>query len=267
MAQRKTLSKKLRFEVFKRDKFTCQYCGRAAPDVVLEVDHIQPVAKDGDNDILNLVTSCRECNAGKGARELSDDTAIAKRKQQLDELQERREQLDLLLEWQRGLTDLHDETLAKLAGFWGDLTLGYLPTDVGMKDLRALLRKFSVEEITDAMKGAEKYLEPGEDGCYTANSANKAWSYVGRICTVTQRSRGKPYMRDLYYIRGIMRKRFSFCDEWRAIQMLEHAHLAGVEIEELRGLVLAARSWTEWREGLMKAVELMGGEGYHGEAA
>jgi 5-methylcytosine-specific restriction endonuclease McrA len=29
---RKALSKKLRFEVFKRDNFTCQYCGRAAPD-------------------------------------------------------------------------------------------------------------------------------------------------------------------------------------------------------------------------------------------
>ena len=40
MGQRKTLSKKIRFEVFKRDKFTCQYCGRMSPDVILEVDHI-----------------------------------------------------------------------------------------------------------------------------------------------------------------------------------------------------------------------------------
>lgn len=35
MAKRKTVSNELRFEVFKRDKFTCQYCGRKAPDVVL----------------------------------------------------------------------------------------------------------------------------------------------------------------------------------------------------------------------------------------
>ena len=39
MAERKPLSKKIRFEVFKRDAFTCQYCGQMAPDVLLEVDH------------------------------------------------------------------------------------------------------------------------------------------------------------------------------------------------------------------------------------
>lgn len=43
--KREPVGKKLRFEVFKRDKFTCQYCGAKAPDVVLHVDHIQAVAK------------------------------------------------------------------------------------------------------------------------------------------------------------------------------------------------------------------------------
>ena len=59
MAKRKTLSKKIRFEVFKRDSFTCQYCGRSAPDVILEVSGLNPVANGGDNDIMNLITSCR----------------------------------------------------------------------------------------------------------------------------------------------------------------------------------------------------------------
>ena len=62
---RKPLSKKIRFEVFKRDKFTCQYCGRMSPDVILEVDHIEPVAEGGDNEITNLITSCRDCNRGR----------------------------------------------------------------------------------------------------------------------------------------------------------------------------------------------------------
>lgn len=38
--RRKPISKKIRFEVFKRDGFTCQYCGRMAPDVVL-VDYLE----------------------------------------------------------------------------------------------------------------------------------------------------------------------------------------------------------------------------------
>lgn len=68
MTKRQPISKALRFEVFKRDKFTCQYCGRSAPDVNLQIDHIHPVAKGGDNDILNLITSCADCNSGKRDR-------------------------------------------------------------------------------------------------------------------------------------------------------------------------------------------------------
>jgi 5-methylcytosine-specific restriction endonuclease McrA len=45
MNKRKSISKKIRFEVFKRDSFTCQYCGSKSPDVTLVIDHIMPVAK------------------------------------------------------------------------------------------------------------------------------------------------------------------------------------------------------------------------------
>ena len=48
--KRKPIGEKLRFEVFKRDQFKCQYCGVAAPDVVLHIDHINPVSKGGDNE-------------------------------------------------------------------------------------------------------------------------------------------------------------------------------------------------------------------------
>lgn len=60
------IPKALRFEVFKRDSFTCQYCGRKSPEVVLNADHIKPVSLGGTNDISNLVTSCADCNVGKG---------------------------------------------------------------------------------------------------------------------------------------------------------------------------------------------------------
>jgi len=69
---RKAVGKRTRFEVFKRDGFTCQYCGRRPPDVTLECDHITPVSKGGGNDPLNLITACRDCNAGKAAVELGD---------------------------------------------------------------------------------------------------------------------------------------------------------------------------------------------------
>jgi 5-methylcytosine-specific restriction endonuclease McrA len=63
--RRKAVSKSVRFEVFKRDSFKCQYCGRSAPDVVLNIEHITAVANGGDNEIMNLVTACFDCNRGK----------------------------------------------------------------------------------------------------------------------------------------------------------------------------------------------------------
>lgn len=59
---------RLRFDVLARDRYTCRYCGRKAPDVELVVDHIVPVVKGGTNEPANLVTACEDCNSGKGKR-------------------------------------------------------------------------------------------------------------------------------------------------------------------------------------------------------
>lgn len=64
-----------RFRILQRDRFRCQYCGRAAPDVDLHVDHVVPVARGGGNDDENLVTACQECNLGKGKSPLVDGDA------------------------------------------------------------------------------------------------------------------------------------------------------------------------------------------------
>lgn len=57
--------REVRFAVLKRDKFTCQYCGRAGDTVALEVDHVIPKCKGGSSEPDNLMTSCMDCNAGK----------------------------------------------------------------------------------------------------------------------------------------------------------------------------------------------------------
>lgn len=60
-----SISKKIRFEVFKRDGFQCGYCGKTPPGVVLEVDHIDPKSKGGKDGLDNLITACFDCNRGK----------------------------------------------------------------------------------------------------------------------------------------------------------------------------------------------------------
>ncbi len=61
------LSKRLRYEVMRRDAFTCRYCGGGAPEVELTVDHVQPTTLGGSDEASNLVTACASCNAGKSS--------------------------------------------------------------------------------------------------------------------------------------------------------------------------------------------------------
>ncbi len=68
MNKRKPIGKTKRFNIFKRDEFTCQYCGATPPKAVLHLDHIHPVSKGGGNSEDNLITSCFDCNMGKGAK-------------------------------------------------------------------------------------------------------------------------------------------------------------------------------------------------------
>ncbi len=64
------ISPRLRFEILKRDHFTCQYCGRKPPEVELEVDHVEPYSKTKDSSPENLITACKECNRGKRIKEV-----------------------------------------------------------------------------------------------------------------------------------------------------------------------------------------------------
>jgi 5-methylcytosine-specific restriction endonuclease McrA len=57
-------------EIFRRDHYTCQYCGR--PSVNLTVDHVIPKHLGGLHEWENLVTACYACNHLKGGRTLAD---------------------------------------------------------------------------------------------------------------------------------------------------------------------------------------------------
>ena len=57
--------------VFKRDMFTCVYCGVNGSNAELQCDHIIPISKGGSNHIANLATACRKCNQSKGNRNVT----------------------------------------------------------------------------------------------------------------------------------------------------------------------------------------------------
>lgn len=65
--RRSSLSKRLRFEILRRDNHACRYCGATAPDAHLTVDHVVPVALGGTDEPTNLITACVDCNNGKSS--------------------------------------------------------------------------------------------------------------------------------------------------------------------------------------------------------
>ena len=64
LVKRPFLPRKLsKREVFMRDRFTCQYCGKKAPDLTL--DHVIPRHQKGGHTWENVVTACTRCNLRK----------------------------------------------------------------------------------------------------------------------------------------------------------------------------------------------------------
>jgi 5-methylcytosine-specific restriction endonuclease McrA len=62
IAQQFISRKKIRHFIFKRDGFKCLNCGS---ENKLQIDHILPIAKKGENKISNLQTLCIFCNSKK----------------------------------------------------------------------------------------------------------------------------------------------------------------------------------------------------------
>ena len=57
-----------RRNIFKRDRFTCQYCGAQPGSEELTIDHVQPRSRGGTSTWENCVLACIECNSKKADR-------------------------------------------------------------------------------------------------------------------------------------------------------------------------------------------------------
>ncbi len=69
-----------RFNVFLRDRFTCQYCNAPFPTPDLTFDHVIPRSKGGRTEWTNVVTACSKCNLRKGNMSVREAGMIIHRK-------------------------------------------------------------------------------------------------------------------------------------------------------------------------------------------
>ena len=113
------ISKRVRYEILRRDNNTCRYCH--AIDTPLTIDHVVPTVLGGTDDPSNLVAACKDCNAGKSSSSPDAATVAQVSDEQL------RWGRAVQLAAQRALTE-HDALLERLDPFfdyWYSLVPGF----------------------------------------------------------------------------------------------------------------------------------------------
>jgi len=61
-----------RLNIYARDGFRCQYCGKGFESKELSFDHVVPRRYGGKTEWTNIVTACCRCNRKKGGRALRE---------------------------------------------------------------------------------------------------------------------------------------------------------------------------------------------------
>jgi HNH endonuclease len=174
-----SVSKSVRFEVFARDAFTCQYCGRRPPDVVLELDHIHPRSKGGTDEIVNLLTSCYACNRGKSAKVISDvaprpdaDLVFLKVQQEIAEVKR-------FLAAKKKLDVLHRQAIEALQNTWSEyLTREDIPSS---RVFTPWINTYGADEVERSIKIATIAYTNGRFGRNDGYAFDKLLPYVGAI--------------------------------------------------------------------------------------
>lgn len=242
--KRKPTPDKMRFEVFKRDKFTCQYCGQKAPDVILRCDHVIPVCEGGKTVLVNLVTSCIDCNSGKGGRLLSDESAVVKARKAAEISEEKRQQVEMLAEWHLSLSG-GDHEVNAVAKSFEKLTNIQL-SDTGLKKVRTVLRKYGFDRVMRSLITACDKYEPEE-------VADK----LGPICYYSHLEDNDPAESELAKAFFKLRYELSTSNAcWYTKDLMRRARDSGISIAaQVEWAKQHCNSFSQFNDDLAKALE------------
>ena len=247
---RPSILKSLRFDVFKRDSFTCQYCGRRAPDVALYCVHVNPSAESGGQTLATFTTACGDCKVGKVLDEDNDHSVLMRRLNRLTVLQEREEQAEMLAEWERERSNLDEVPVTRLDKQWIELT-GYRLAEAGRAKVRNLVKKYGAELVGEAMRtAAAEYLERGKSGAATEASMARCFDSIGAIASVEHAERLEPGARRMFFIRDALRKRLSHCPHGHALNLIRSAARSGASLDLISKIGEEAPTWSHFRNAM-----------------
>lgn len=147
---RKPISKRLRFEIFKRDGFQCQYCGATPPGALLHCDHIEPVSRGGTNDTDNLITACQSCNLGKS--DIPLEVISKSLSERAEEVREREEQVAGYQSVLKAKRDRIEDEAQKLLNMFCEQ---YSKDGIPQRDFISIKRFIELLGFDDCLEAAE----------------------------------------------------------------------------------------------------------------
>jgi len=155
-----SITKKIRFEVFKRDGFKCAYCGKSPPDVILEVDHIEPKSKGGSDEPTNLLASCFDCNRGK--RDIPLEKIPPHLSENIEVLREKETQIKEYRRFIEKINNRIQSDIDQIQDVFRKTHKRHYFSDKARRSIGSFIKQLPIDVLLDAMAMATERIENPE---------------------------------------------------------------------------------------------------------
>lgn len=162
------------------------YCGRRSPEVLLEVDHITPVASGGNDDPENLTTACFDCNRGRAARELGRPAPLDYA-ERAARMQEQELQIEEYGRWRSAQRAREDEEIEKLSEVFAAIPGASFRRGQDERwcwqevSVRTFIRRIGFHDVLEALEVTQA-RSPRVLGRDAGERAEGVWRFFCSVC-------------------------------------------------------------------------------------
>jgi hypothetical protein len=152
---------------------------------------------------------------------------IDKQRSQIEELEERRQQIEMMLQWRDELANVQQPVYDTIVERYRTLT-GFVPNELGMIEVRKWVKKFSLDIILESIDDTISKYGIWKDGKITVESWSQAFNWVAKFSASKVKYGSGPDLDRLLYIQGIIRNRvnnrwFKAIDDLKALADLGYS--------------------------------------------
>lgn len=178
---------------------------------------------------------------------LSDNSVMEKRKKQLDILQEKREQLELMIEWQNELLDFDNAVASSIAQVWTKF-VGTTINEHGLAKISLLLKKYSYEDLINAIQIACRQYLGKKD-------SNEIFNSLGGILYNKKLEEKDPVAASKKHIKNILQRNLGYFNFKTGMSLIDSAIEYGASIDSLLNFSKEVRTWTQFKSGIHRFIE------------